>query len=64
MSVLLNKTKMLLAKRHCTIEEIAAATELNPNWVKKLASTKSIKQPNVVYVEKLYNFLSGKALVV
>ncbi len=59
------KTQILLndRPRKLTLKDISADTGLSKHWLQKF-SGKCIPHPSVDRVEKLYNYLNGKDLVV
>lgn len=63
MSNLLNATIKLLEETEIPALEIYKHTDLSPQWQDNVVKGKT-KEPSVVKVERLYNFLSGKELVV
>lgn len=62
-SKLLDKTLDLVRNRprDMSYDDLAAASKVNPHWLKKLASGK-IEHPSVCHVEAVYVALTGKPL--
>lgn len=58
---LFTRTKELLANYEGTQLDIYTATRLQPTWVSAV-STGRMKEPSVIKVQRLYEFLSGKPL--
>jgi len=61
--ILLSITLKLLKERKTSLKVIANAIGEKEDWIRKLATSDSIEHPSVNRIEKLYSFLSGKALV-
>lgn len=58
---LLEKTKELLEKYDGSYMEVYAKTGLQPSWISAMA-TGRVREPSVNKVQRLYEFLTGRAL--
>ena len=63
---LINKTLHLLRNRPrtLTLAQVEKETGISEHWLKRFASEKSISDPSVNTIEKLYNYLSDDELQV
>lgn len=59
---LLRETKLLLLKSNRTYLQIYQDTGLDPNWLSSVLKGRT-KNPSVNRIQKLYEYLSGRTLV-